>query len=71
MSHMLPTDLRKLLAGCGLPWRIETGTRHYKLIVGKRFAAILPKSPHVRMQNTRAQKNAVAQVRRVIREQQQ
>lgn len=63
----LPDDLRQLLTDSGLPWRIETGGQHLKIIVGGRFVGILPKSLHVRNKTYRAHKNTVAQVRRAIR----
>ena len=52
-----------------MPWRIETGGRHYKVIVNGRFATILPKSPHNRMMMNNKHRNAMAHVRRAIREQ--
>jgi len=64
----LPDDLQQLLTESGLPWRIELGTRHYKVFVGTRFCAILPRGTQ-RPQRVRAHKNAVAQIRRAIREQ--
>jgi hypothetical protein len=67
MAPRLPSELRKVLLSSGMPWRIDTGTRHYKLIVGDRFAAILPKSGRLSNFSGRADKNTVAQVRRVIR----
>lgn len=68
MTRRLPDELRKVLSSSGLPWRIETGTRHFKLIVDGRFAAIIPKGKAARSTSSqRAGKNTVAQVRRVIR----
>jgi hypothetical protein len=66
----LPDDLRRVLDHSGVPWRIDNGSRHYKLIVADRLAGILPRSLRVRRQNCRWLKNCIAQVRRVIREQQ-
>jgi len=69
-ARFMPCDVNELLHASGLPWRMETGTRHFKLFVGEKFAAIFPKSPYVRNSTGRAHRNAVAQIRRVIREQQ-
>jgi hypothetical protein len=68
MSRRLPDELRKVLASSGLPWHIDTGTRHFKLIINGRFAAIIPKGKAARSTSSqRAGKNTVAQVRRVIK----
>jgi hypothetical protein len=65
----MPNDLQRLLDESPVPYRIEIGTRHYKLIVGNRMATILPKSKKARAGTYRAHKNVMANVRRAIREQ--
>ena len=55
----------------GLPWHIETGTRHYKVMLNNKFTTILPKSPHSRKQDGFAHRNVMAILRRAIREHQQ
>ncbi|HEV8503653.1 MAG TPA: hypothetical protein VGR63_18930 [Casimicrobiaceae bacterium] len=66
---MLPPDLRRLLDGCGLPWRIEEGARHRKVIVDGRFISILPKSnSNLRNGTWRTHRNSMAHIRRGIRE---
>jgi len=65
----LPPDMREVLAASGLPWHIENGSSHLKLIVGDRFTTILPKSNRVRMMTNGAHRNAMAHIRRAIREQ--
>jgi hypothetical protein len=67
----LPTDMRDMLATSGLPWRIENGSSHLKLIVGDRLTTILPKSNRVRMMMNSAHRNAMSHIRRAIREQRQ
>jgi len=64
----LPNDMREMLDASGVDWRIETGTRHFKLVVGGKLAAILPKGKNMRKSamSDRAHKNALAQVRRAI-----
>ena len=67
----LPPDVELLLEASRLPWRLIEGKRHFKLIVGTKFCAILPKGP-VKRQTSHpghAQQNVVAQIRRAIREQ--
>lgn len=69
MAPRLPTNLQRMLQDSGLPWRIDNAKRHYKLIVGIKFATILPKSGRLDGFHGRADKNVVANVRRAIREQ--
>ncbi len=66
----IPDAMHDMLATSGLPWRIETGTRHYKVIVGNRFATILPMAPRVRMKTNVAHRNAMASIKRAIKDQQ-
>jgi len=65
LSH----DVRRLLDGCGAPWSVVEGRRHYKIIVNNRFCAILPKGPQARVENRpgRAQLNILSQIRRAAR----
>ena len=66
---ILPPDLRQLLDGSGLPWRIEEGSRHRKVIVADRTISILPKSDvSLRRGTWRAHRNSIAHIRRGIRE---
>jgi hypothetical protein len=65
---ILPPDLRQVLDGCGLPWWIEVGGRHRKVIVDGYFVAILPKSNvALRSGTPRTRKNALAFIRQGIR----
>jgi len=64
---LLPNDIHDILSSSGLPWHVETGTRHYKVILNNKFAAILPKSPHARGQDGFARRNVLAALRRAIR----
>jgi len=63
----IPDDMHRVLISSGLPWRIETGSRHFKVIVNDRMAAILPFSPHNRMMKSHAHLSAMGHVRRAIR----
>ena len=67
----LPDDLREVLDSSRLPWRIDNGKRHFKLIIGGRLVAILPKSGRVDGAGIglRAHKNTMANVRRAIKAQ--
>lgn len=65
----LPADMKAALEDSGLPWRIEAGGRHLKVIVNERFVTILPRSARVRMMTNGAHRNAMAHIRRAIREQ--
>jgi len=59
----------RVLIASGLPWRIETGSRHFKVIVNERMAAILPFSPHNRMNKCHAHLSTMGHVRRAIKKQ--
>jgi hypothetical protein len=69
MGH-LPKIVLHELQRSGLPWRLEIGGRHYKLLVAERLAGILPYSGKAQRQerDKRAELNMRAQVRRVIKE---
>jgi hypothetical protein len=65
---LLPDEMANALKASGLPWRVATGSRHYKVIVGGKFVAILPKSPTARNYHGPGHRNALANIRRAIRE---
>jgi hypothetical protein len=67
MILRLPNDVREELAKSRLPWRVEAGSRHYKLFVGPQLAAIFPKGGRHFESSGRADKNTLAQLRRIIR----
>jgi hypothetical protein len=65
---ILPPELRQVLDGSGLPWWIEQGGRHRKVIVDGYFVAILPMSNvSLRGGSPRTRKNALAFIRQGIR----
>jgi hypothetical protein len=66
----LPGLLEQELDGCGLPWRLEQGGRHVKLVVGERLAGIMPMGAKASAtdKDRRAVMNLRAQVRRVVKE---
>ena len=65
----LPSEAVRLLKESGVPWRIDLGTRHYKLIVADRLITVLPRGGvHPDGYHGRADKNVMAHVRRAIRE---
>jgi hypothetical protein len=66
MTQRIPARMRELLDGSGLPWRIESGGKHQKIIVGERLCAIFPRSGQVSV--GRSLENSLAQIRRKIRE---
>ena len=66
----LSSDIEAVLQESGLPWRIEKGARHHKVIVGTQFAGILPRgNTGYSNKAGRAHKNIIAQIRRAIRKQ--
>ena len=70
MRSPLPKIVADEIERSGLPWRLETGGRHFKLIIADRLAGILPYGGKASRQeaNKRAELNMKAQVRRIIRE---
>jgi hypothetical protein len=70
MKASVPQLVVDELEASGLPWHVEAGGRHYKLVVADRLAGILPYSGKAQRQECaqRAVLNMRAQVRRVIRE---
>lgn len=70
MKAAVPQIVVEEIERSGLPWRVEGGGRHYKLIVADRLAGILPYSGKAQRKESdqRAVLNMRAQVRRVIRE---
>jgi len=58
----IPKQIERALEATGLPYRIEKGTIHRKIIVGGKFVGILPYGKV--NEADRANKNVVAQIRR-------
>jgi hypothetical protein len=67
----LPDDLQRLLDESPVPWRIETGGKHYKVYIADRMVTILPKSNNARNYTWRSHRNAMAHVKRAIKREQQ
>ena len=65
----LSPEIRELLENSGVPWRVDEGKRHHKIIVNGKFCGILPKGPMSRTISKRGheQLNTIAQIRRAIR----
>jgi hypothetical protein len=66
MKTRLCKHTAQALDDTGLPWRIEKGTRHMKIILNERLVGILPYGsgtarPHERM-------NTITQIKRRARE---
>lgn len=61
----LPEELRQALASSGLPWRITNGRKHFKVMIGERMVAVLSHGA----KGQYADKNMMANIRRIIKEQ--
>ena len=68
MMKYVPRELLSELEASGVPWHLEQGKRHIKIIVGKKFCGILPARRDESNGNRRTQLNIRAQVRRAIQE---
>ena len=62
----LDPAIQHALDQTGLPFEIERGSRHAKIVVGGVFAGIMP-SDLKGSANPRATKNTIAQIRRAAR----
>jgi hypothetical protein len=62
----MPREIETALEKCGVPWSLQNGSRHFKIVVGGRFVGILP---HGKIQgnNKRATLNIAAQIKRAAR----
>lgn len=61
---MIQTELQ----ATGLPWRIDCGTKHRKIVLQERVVGILPICGNRLRQNDRGLKNVLSQIRRAARE---
>ena len=66
MMKYVPRELLVELEASGVPWHLEQGKRHIKIVVGKKFCGILPARRDE--SSRRTQLNIRAQVRRAIQE---
>lgn len=60
----IPDLIQTELDACGLPYRIEEGTKHNKIYVNEIFCGILPKC---RFFDGRAVLNIRSQIRRAVK----
>ena len=67
MSYRLPKEITNLLQEQGLPWRLEHGSRHIKIIVNGRFVGILSRSPGRQNSPGAGLANLKAQIKRAFR----
>jgi len=68
MTWKLPNEVAEILAP--LPperWRVQRGSKHFKLKIDNRLVGILPKTGG-NDSSQRAMKNSLAQIRRAIKE---
>jgi len=62
----VPPTIKEELEGCGVPFNIERGTRHFKIFVGGALCGIFPVNGKAGYK--RAELNVRAQIRRRVRE---
>lgn len=63
----LDPKVRKVLEDTGLPWCVETGTKHYKVRLNGRLVAIYPQGKKTEA-SQRANLNVIANIKRLARE---
>lgn len=61
----VPALIEKELVSCGVPYSVELGTRHLKILVGGVFCGICPTIGY--SSNRRAELNVRAQIRRAVK----
>lgn len=66
MSRTLAPYLRDLLESSGLEWSVETGKKHRKVLLLGRVVLVVPFTE--KRSSWQQQRNAVAALRRAIRE---
>ncbi len=68
VKFRLDDRVRAALDGAGVPWSVEPGKRHEKLLVRGRVVGVVPRASSGRMnRGGRAADNLLAAVRRAIR----
>jgi hypothetical protein len=63
----LPKEVTRTLDETGLSWRVEGGTKHYKIRMAGRIVGVYPQGT-VKESNGAALRNMVARIRRTARE---
>jgi hypothetical protein len=66
----LPKEVTRTLDATGLPWHVEGGSKHYKIIMADRIVGVYPQGT-IKESNGAAMRNMVARTRRTAREMQQ
>lgn len=59
----VPADVAAALDSTGLPWKIETGSKHYQVRLSGHLVGVLPKG-NVRDRHQRSTKNLVSNIRK-------
>lgn len=62
----LAAPLRAALDETGLPWSLNKGGRHYKLVLAGRLVGVVPFG--VMNERDRATRNTIAQIKRAARQ---
>lgn len=65
MTQRLPPAILRALESTNLPWSIIQGSKHRKLLVAGRFAAIIPTCKL--KERDRANKNVISDIRNAAR----
>ena len=68
LPHSIPPSAREALAASGLPWRLEPGKRHVKLVLCGKVVAVVPRG---KGKDGRSQLNLAAGIRRAIKREQE
>lgn len=63
----LHRHIKIALDATGLPWSLDRGGRHYKIVLNGRLIGIIPYGKGT--ENDRATRNIIAQIRRTVRQQ--
>ena len=63
----LPDFIQKELDACGLPWRVEQGSKHQKIYVADVFAGIVPLNARKETVHGRGGLNLRSQIRKIAR----
>ena len=64
LPSSIPREAREALAASGLPWRLDPGKRHHRLVICERVVAVVPRGAG---KQGRQPLNLTADIRRAIK----
>jgi hypothetical protein len=66
-TFKVPKILRDELDASGLPWTVEPGTKHGKLLLAGQFVGVIPRNARKDSQGGRGGLNVRSEIRKIIK----